>query len=42
MYVDNDVSLLRGFVAGFPKKLAVIDITRSIRCSSPKNLEEWR
>lgn len=28
MYVDNDVSLLRGFVAGFPKKLAVIDITR--------------
>ncbi|WP_202319814.1 acetoacetate decarboxylase family protein [Archaeoglobus neptunius] len=28
MYVDNDVSLLRGFVAGFPKKLAVIDITK--------------
>jgi len=28
MYVDNDVSLLRGFIAGFPKKLAVIDITR--------------
>jgi hypothetical protein len=28
MYVDNDVSLLRGFVAGFPKKMAVIDITK--------------
>ena len=28
MYVDNDVSLLRGYVAGFPKKMAVIDITK--------------
>ncbi|WP_456469483.1 acetoacetate decarboxylase family protein [Archaeoglobus sp.] len=28
MYVDNDVSLVRGYVAGFPKKMAVIDITR--------------
>lgn len=28
MYVDNDVSLVRGYVAGFPKKLAVINITR--------------
>jgi len=28
MYVDNDLSLMRGFVVGFPKKLAKIDITR--------------
>jgi hypothetical protein len=29
MYVDNDLSLMRGFAAGFPKKLAAIDITRN-------------
>ncbi len=28
MYVDNDVSLLRGYIVGFPKKMAVIDITK--------------
>jgi hypothetical protein len=28
MYVDNDVSLMRGYVVGFPKKLASIHITR--------------
>ncbi len=28
MYVDNDVSLLRGIVFGFPKKMAQIEMTR--------------
>ncbi len=28
MYVDNDVSLVRGLVVGFPKKIANIAITR--------------
>ena len=28
MYVSNDVSLVRGFVVGFPKKIATIAITR--------------
>ncbi len=28
MYVDNDVSLVRGLVVGFPKKIASIAITR--------------
>ena len=28
MYVDSDVSLVRGLMAGFPKKIAKIDITK--------------
>ncbi|AGK60243.1 hypothetical protein Asulf_00209 [Archaeoglobus sulfaticallidus PM70-1] len=28
MYVDNDVSLMRGYIVGFPKKIASIGITR--------------
>ncbi len=36
MYVDNDVSLVRGLMFGFPKKMARIEITRFHELFEPK------
>ncbi len=36
MYVDSDVSLVRGLVAGFPKKIAHIEMTRFHDLFKPK------